>query len=190
VNVTLVLVQEDGVKKPVPMKRDRVVIGRKPEASIRVPVSSVSREHCELVLAGGRLTVRDLGSSNGTYVNRSRVQEAELKAGDVLSVGPAVFVAVIDGVPAEIDGKETYAKGKSPEPAAAASAPAARPASPSAKTSAPASAAKPTAKPAAKPAAKPSSLDDELDTSNLDDSSVSDFDFDFLDEDEEDKKKL
>jgi predicted component of type VI protein secretion system len=168
------------------MKADRIVVGRKPEATIRVPVPSVSRDHCELSKSGGRLLVRDLGSSNGTYVNGQRVQESELRPGDVLSVGPAVFVTTIDGSPAEVDAKAAYAKGKTPEPAAAASGHSARPASPSAKTATPAT----SAKPVAKPAAKSSSLDDELDTSNLDDSSISDFDMDFLDEDEEDKKKL
>ncbi len=186
-NVTLVLVQEDGSKKPVSMKKDRLVVGRKPECTIRVPVSSVSREHCEVVIAGDKLMVRDLGSSNGTYVNRERVQEAELNPGDVLAVGPAVFVVVIDGQPAEVDAKRSFAAGSSPEPVTAAAGPSARPSSPSGKTSSP-SAPRPAAKPAAKPVS--SDLDDEIDTSRLDESSVSDFDFDFLDEDEEDKKKL
>jgi predicted component of type VI protein secretion system len=182
VNVTLVLVQEDGAKKPVPMRKSRLVVGRKPECAIRIPVASVSREHCEIVQEGDALVVRDLGSSNGTYVNRERVQEAQLKAGDILAVGPAVFVAVFDGQPAEIDAKQAYLSGKAPEPAAAAAAaPAARPAMPRQGT-------KPTTRPAGKPVGKPVSEDDfDIDS---DDSSISDFNFDFLDEDEEDQKKL
>ena len=46
--------------------------------------------------------LKDLGSSNGTYHNSIRVQEAELTAGDEVSVGPVVFTVVVDGRPAEI----------------------------------------------------------------------------------------
>ena len=182
VNVTLIVVQEDGTQRPVSMKRSRMVIGRKPECTIRVPVPSVSREHCEVVLEGDKVVVRDLGSSNGTYVNRERVREAQLKPGDLLAVGPAVFVTVIDGQPGQVDAKKSYSAGKAPEPAAAARAPSGRPASPGKP-----GAAK-TAATAAKP--KPSSIDDELDTSDLDGSSISDLDFDFLNEDDENQKKL
>jgi predicted component of type VI protein secretion system len=185
VNVTLVLVQEDGAKKPVPMRKSRLVVGRKPECAIRIPVASVSREHCEVVQEGDSLTVRDLGSSNGTYVNRERVQEAKLKAGDILAVGPAVFVVQVDGQPAEFDAKQAYTTGKAPEPAAAAASASrgARPAVPSSRP-----AGKPAAKPAAKPGGTPVS-DDDFDI-DPDDSSISDFNFDFLDEEEEDQKKL
>lgn len=155
------------------MKRARILIGRKKECEIRIPVSSVSREHCEIKVEGGKLKVRDMGSSNGTYVNRERIQEAELSAGQLLGVGPAVFVVVIDGEPAVVDGKDAYARGSAPEPVAAAAAPGARPPKPGSPA----------------PAAKAPLLDDDdLDLRSPDDSSVSDFDFDFLD-DEEDKKQ-
>jgi predicted component of type VI protein secretion system len=184
VNVTLVLVQEDGSKRPVPMKKQRLVIGRKPECSIRVPVPSVSREHCEVVLEGEKVIVRDLGSSNGTYVNRERVREAQLNPGDLLAVGPAVFVTVIDGKPIDVNAKQSFTAGRAPEPAAAARAPAGRPAAPGKTAAAGAAASKP----------KTKSLDDELESAlsgaDLDDSSISDLDFDFLNEEDEDQKKL
>lgn len=63
-------------------------LGRHDDCLIRIKSSQVSRRHCELFDSGGRLTVRDLGSSNGTYVNGKRVigQQA-LKVGDELTVG-------------------------------------------------------------------------------------------------------
>src|SRR3954464_13147985 len=63
-------------------------IGRHDDCLIRIRSSQVSRRHCELHLDNGKLLVRDLGSSNGTFVNGKRVlgQQA-LKAGDVLTVG-------------------------------------------------------------------------------------------------------
>ena len=147
------------------MKRARLVIGRKKECDIRIPVPSVSREHCEVHVEGGKVMVRDLGSSNGTYINRERVQEAELKPGQFIGVGPAVFVVRIDGKPDKIDAKQASAQGAAPEPVAAASAPSKRPTSPS------------------KGVSKP--LPDDPD---LDDSSISDFDMDILDDDDEKKQ--
>lgn len=178
VEVTLVAVQADGQKREVRMKRSRLLVGRKPECDIRVPVPSVSREHCEIVLEGGKVKVRDLGSSNGTYVNRERVQEAELGPGSMLGIGPAVLVVRIDGEPAEIDAQQVLASGKAPEPVAAARAPAARPQTPTG--------AKPATGPGVgRPAKSADDSDDDLDVGNLDDSSISDFDFDLLDDEDE-----
>jgi predicted component of type VI protein secretion system len=63
-------------------------IGRHDDCLIRIRSSQVSRRHCELHQDMGKLIVRDLGSSNGTFVNGKRVlgQQA-LKPGDVLTVG-------------------------------------------------------------------------------------------------------
>jgi pSer/pThr/pTyr-binding forkhead associated (FHA) protein len=63
-------------------------IGRHDDCLIRIRSSQVSRRHCELHLDMGKLIIRDLGSSNGTFVNGKRVlgQQA-LNAGDVLTVG-------------------------------------------------------------------------------------------------------
>ena len=52
---------------------------------------------------GETVRVEDLGSSNGTYRNGERVQQAELAAGDTLQIGPVVFVLQVDGFPADED---------------------------------------------------------------------------------------
>src|SRR4051794_10987504 len=63
-------------------------IGRHDECLIRIRSAQVSRRHCELYEDGQRLMLRDLGSSNGTYVNGKRVLgQQPLKAGDVLTIG-------------------------------------------------------------------------------------------------------
>jgi len=63
-------------------------IGRHDDCQIRIRSSQVSRRHCELFEEGNKLILRDLGSSNGTFVNGKRVlgQQA-LKPGDVLTIG-------------------------------------------------------------------------------------------------------
>jgi hypothetical protein len=189
VEISLVIVQANGRTQEMPVRKQRMLFGRKEDCQVRIPVSSVSREHCELKVEDTRVTIRDLGSSNGTYINGERVQEHQLSAGDLIAVGPAVFVVRIDGAPAEINAAECFVRGAAPPPVAAAPAPKTRPSVPGAK---PAPKPQQSARPAAKPATKPAASDDsdfDLGSPTLGDSSVSDFDFDFLDEDD-DKKKL
>jgi len=73
-----------------------VIIGRDPECAIRMGSEEISREHCALKGVGETILVRDLGSSNGTYVNGFPINtEVTLRPGDRLTVGPAEFV--VDG---------------------------------------------------------------------------------------------
>jgi hypothetical protein len=67
------------------------VVGRGREAAVRVVHPSVSRRHCEIYELDGALVVRDVGSTNGTFVGAERVDEALLKPGDELTVGPLTF---------------------------------------------------------------------------------------------------
>lgn len=66
---------------PVPVV-GKLVVGRATNCDIQLPANSVSRQHAEVQLSGDKLVVRDLNSSNGTFVNRKKVAESELKAGD------------------------------------------------------------------------------------------------------------
>ncbi|MEM9294345.1 MAG: FHA domain-containing protein [Planctomycetota bacterium] len=101
-NVSLVMFKADGARKDFPLLRNRVVIGRKSSCDLRIPLTSVSRQHCEITLDESKILVKDLGSSNGTFHNSVRVQEASLSAGDELVIGPVVFTVVVDGVPDRI----------------------------------------------------------------------------------------
>jgi pSer/pThr/pTyr-binding forkhead associated (FHA) protein len=62
-------------------------IGRSPGAQFIVEAALVSRLHCQLTATAASLQVKDLGSTNGTFVNGKRVKTAELTEGDMLSVG-------------------------------------------------------------------------------------------------------
>ena len=63
-------------------------IGRHDDCLIRIKSSQVSRKHCELFEAGGKLAIRDLGSSNGTFVNGKKITGQQvLKSGDEVTVG-------------------------------------------------------------------------------------------------------
>src|SRR2546423_1404391 len=69
---------------------DRLVIGSGKDADVRVFDRAVSSRHCSLVVCGGELTVRDLGSKNGIYVGGARVESASLGAGSSFVVGRLV----------------------------------------------------------------------------------------------------
>ena len=62
-------------------------IGRSAGAEFIVEAPLVSRLHCQLTATEASLQVKDLSSTNGTFVNGTRVKTAELKEGDRLSVG-------------------------------------------------------------------------------------------------------
>lgn len=99
----LVHVRSDGQQQAVPLKSGKITVGRQEDCQIRIPSPQVSRHHCEITTGGAGVRIRDLGSSNGTTVNGQPVEDAELSAGDVVAIGPMLFVVRIDGEPASID---------------------------------------------------------------------------------------
>lgn len=68
-------------------RSERTLIGRSPECDVFLDDVTVSRKHAELVRDGDRWTVTDLGSLNGTFVNRRRIDSAPLEDDDELQVG-------------------------------------------------------------------------------------------------------
>jgi pSer/pThr/pTyr-binding forkhead associated (FHA) protein len=73
---------------------DVVTVGRHPESDIFLDDITVSRRHAEVRREGARYWVRDVGSLNGTYVNRERADDQELDDGDELQVGKFKLVFV------------------------------------------------------------------------------------------------
>ncbi len=63
------------------------VIGRDEACDLQLLRGSLSRRHCELRLSRSQITVKDLDSSNGTYVNGRRIEETRLVDGDKLTIG-------------------------------------------------------------------------------------------------------
>ena len=66
---------------------DEVSAGRHPNSDIFLDDVTVSRKHVEFVREGDGFVVRDVGSLNGTYVNRDRIERTSLKAGDEVQIG-------------------------------------------------------------------------------------------------------
>jgi pSer/pThr/pTyr-binding forkhead associated (FHA) protein len=67
--------------------KDVTTAGRHPESDIFLDDVTVSRRHAEFRREDGRFSVHDVGSLNGTYVNRRRVDESQLATGDELQIG-------------------------------------------------------------------------------------------------------
>ena len=200
--VALVLVTSEGRQTEVELKKPVQVIGRQTDCALRLPTAGVSRHHTEVSVADGKVNVRDMGSSNGTFVNRRRVTQIEVAPGDLMCVGEHVFVIRVDGKPERIDADDAYDEGlvlpaSSVAAAKTAGQALAQPAQPKTEeykraTPVPEQMSRPAGKPTtttapAAPAKKPIISDDDEDNllgkADPDGSSVGDFDF--LDEDDD-----
>ncbi len=111
---------KDTQRREFPLNGEKTILGRRDDCDLRIPAKDVSRQHCELLVADDKLVAKDLGSSNGTFVNGKRIAQTELKPGDRLRIGPVTFVVQIDGQPAEISPADTTPTSKAaPTPAGA-----------------------------------------------------------------------
>jgi hypothetical protein len=169
----LVILKGRSASQAIPIGAGASTLGRQPGCEVTLKSSQVSRKHCQIFEKDGQLQVKDLGSSNGTFVNGKKIEDVHpLEQGDILALGTIEFriesasapagatkpgsTAIAEGVSepvplSEDDVFDLFADepsgGETPvvSPKAAAKAPAAKPAP-----------AKPAAKPApAKPAAAP-----------------------------------
>ena len=73
----------------ITVNKPQFVIGRLPECNLRIESKALSRRHAQIDVKDGAVTVKDLGSTNGTFVNGQKVtEEVELKNGQILRIGP------------------------------------------------------------------------------------------------------
>jgi two-component system, cell cycle response regulator len=88
----LVVIHGDELGKKYDLLEGAISIGRSSKTDIRVDQDSVSRNHAELRTEAGRVAIRDLGSTNGTYVNDETVRRThKLRNGDLIKIGRAIF---------------------------------------------------------------------------------------------------
>ncbi len=89
-----VVLQGDKAGARYALDADLVTLGRHPKSDIFLDDITVSRRHAEVRRDGARYWVHDVGSLNGTYVNRERTDDRELIDGDELQVGKYKLVFV------------------------------------------------------------------------------------------------
>jgi hypothetical protein len=94
------LVVQRGAKRGsrIALDDDLITVGRHPESDIFLDDVTVSRRHAELRKVGPGFEVVDVGSLNGTYVNKDRVEKALLSNGDELQIGKFKLVYVSLGL--------------------------------------------------------------------------------------------
>lgn len=80
-----------GTREVYPLDLATTTIGRHPSNDINIPVESVSRFHARIDKQGDNFVLVDLNSSNGTYINRERIQTAGLEAGQTITFGSIEF---------------------------------------------------------------------------------------------------
>ena len=68
-----------------------LIIGRSSKCDIQIDQESVSRNHAKIVNSGQRVLIRDLGSTNGTYVNDQLIEEFILRDGDLIKIGRTIL---------------------------------------------------------------------------------------------------
>jgi len=83
----IVLLSEGFNGRTYELKVDRTTVGRVSDNAFEIPEASVSSHHAEIILRGNDVLIRDLGSTNGTFINGEKITEAVLKAGQTLRFG-------------------------------------------------------------------------------------------------------
>jgi len=101
-DVNLVLFKKDGSQKAFSVPSDNTIIGRRHDCDLCIPLTVVSKRHCQMNLNKEAVKIRDLDSRNGTFLNGKRIDETTVKAGDYIRIGPLTFLLQIDGKPEKI----------------------------------------------------------------------------------------
>src|ERR1700740_1273956 len=81
------------------LKADKTTIGRVEDNTFQIAEPSVSSHHCEVFLRGNDIVVKDLNSTNGTFINGEKVSESPLKPGQILRLGQIEIRLETDAAP-------------------------------------------------------------------------------------------
>ncbi len=73
------------------LESQTIIIGRSSKCDIQIDQESVSRNHAKIINTGKSIILRDLGSTNGTYVNDQLIDEYVLRDGDLVKIGRTIF---------------------------------------------------------------------------------------------------
>ncbi|MBW8863936.1 MAG: FHA domain-containing protein [Verrucomicrobia bacterium] len=122
----LVILNQGMTGRTMELTVERTTVGRVEENTFQITDSSVSSRHAEILLRGTDIVVRDLNSTNGTFINNEKISESVLQPGQTLRFGQ-VELKIDDGKPVGGPSAPAYAPSAAPAPA---SAPAPAPATP------------------------------------------------------------
>ncbi|MDO8494254.1 MAG: sigma 54-interacting transcriptional regulator [Deltaproteobacteria bacterium] len=106
----LVVLEGPNKSKKITLNKNKFAIGKKDTNDLVLNDKTVSRNHLEIIYSSDSFLLKDLSSTNGTYLNGSKVKEAYLEPGDTIKVGNSLleFVAFNEGVSVEPSSKEIF----------------------------------------------------------------------------------
>lgn len=84
------------------LSADKITIGRVEDNTFQIAEPSVSSHHCEVFLRGSDVVVKDLNSTNGTFINGEKTTEAVLKPGQTLRLGQVEMKLETEGAPSSV----------------------------------------------------------------------------------------
>ena len=83
----LVVLTEGMAGRALELTAEKTTIGRVEDNTFQIPEPSISSHHCEVLLQGNEVKIRDLSSTNGTFINDQPITEAVLPPGQILRLG-------------------------------------------------------------------------------------------------------
>lgn len=95
----LVVLSEGYTGRTYELKVEKTTVGRLEDNAFHIPDPSMSSHHCEVILQGSEVVVRDLNSTNGSFINNERITESPLKPGQILRLGQ-IEIRLEEGTPA------------------------------------------------------------------------------------------
>ena len=94
----LVILNQGMAGRTFELNIERTTVGRVEDNTLQIADGSVSSHHAEIILRGSEILIRDLGSTNGTFINNEKITETVLKPGQTLRFGQ-VELKIDDGKP-------------------------------------------------------------------------------------------
>lgn len=101
-SAALIIIVGSQIGQRITVLQEPITIGRSPDCKFQIAHRSVSRTHCLVWREGSSYRIRDLQSTNKTYLNNSQVTEAELKDGDQITLGETIVKFI---GPASVEGR-------------------------------------------------------------------------------------
>ena len=91
----LVIIYGEDLGRRIPISTQPMIVGRSSKSEIQLDQEAVSRNHCRIRYNGKHFMIRDLGSTNGTYVDDKLIDETRLRDGDQIKIGRTILKFIL-----------------------------------------------------------------------------------------------